>query len=253
MIVAVVALLAVSPLLLVAAIGIKLSDSGPILYRALRIGRDRRSLAIRSSVNSRSNERRQLGYRGREFTMYKFRTMYNRSDTLSPITMLNDTRIFPFGAWLRATKIDELPQLFNVLKGDMALVGPRPEAPEIVREYYSAADIGTLRVRPGLTSPGALYYFTQCEGLLDRGAIVQFYAETLLPLKLALDRVYLKHASVTYDIRVIVRTIGILTARALGTVRFPDPPELAEVLAEVRGASDNNRLTHSDAVRDADF
>ena len=67
---------------------------------------------------------------------------------------------------MRATKIDELPQLLNVIKGDMALVGPRPEAPEIVDRYYTADDIATLQVLPGLTSPGTLYYYTHCEAML---------------------------------------------------------------------------------------
>jgi lipopolysaccharide/colanic/teichoic acid biosynthesis glycosyltransferase len=222
------ALTAASPLLLIAAVGIRLSSPGPVLYFARRIGRDRRKTTRQVEQRPGTPERRQPGYRGREFTMYKFRTMHVGSGTASPITAHRDSRVFPFGAWLRATKIDELPQLFNVLKGDMALVGPRPEAPEIVRDYYSPDDIETLQVPPGLTSPGALYYYTHCEPMLGRDAVLDVYVQRLLPLKMALDRVYVRRATFAYDVRVLLRTIRVVVARSLGIRRFPDPPELRE-------------------------
>jgi lipopolysaccharide/colanic/teichoic acid biosynthesis glycosyltransferase len=149
------------------------------------------------------------------------------------ITAHNDSRVFPFGAWMRAIKIDELPQLFNVIKGDMSLVGPRPEAPEIVRSYYTPDDLLTLQVRPGLTSPGSLYYYTHCEAKLVTGDVMQLYAERLLPTKLAIDREYLRRATLSYDLRIILRTIVVIAARAVGWKRFPDPPELINV----RGAT----------------
>jgi lipopolysaccharide/colanic/teichoic acid biosynthesis glycosyltransferase len=176
-----------------------------------------------------TERRRQDGYRGREFTMYKFRTMrVHTSDAANPITALNDSRVFPFGAFLRATKIDELPQLVNVLKGDMTLVGPRPEAPEIVRSHYTPDDLVTLQVPPGVTSPGTVYYYTHCESMLATDKVVDEYVQRLLPAKLALDRVYIKRPTVLYDIRVILRTIFTIVARALGRRWFPDPPELAK-------------------------
>jgi len=146
--------------------------------------------------------------------------------TGTPITARNDSRVFPFGAILRATKIDELPQLINVVKGDMALVGPRPEAPEIVRHYYTADDLVTLRVLPGVTSPGSLYYYTHCERALAGGDVIQVYTETVLPTKLAIDRAYLRHATPISDLRIIALTIRIIAARLLGFKRFPDPPEM---------------------------
>jgi lipopolysaccharide/colanic/teichoic acid biosynthesis glycosyltransferase len=222
--VALVALIVFSPLLLIAAIGIKLTSPGPILYRAPRIARDRRRRPSDRRSKVRDSERRQDGYWGREFTMYKFRTMRIASSGAgTPITARNDSRVFPFGAFLRATKIDELPQLFNVLKGDMTLVGPRPEAPEIVRSHY------TKEVHPGVTSPGTVYYYTHCESTLATDAVVDQYVEELLPAKLALDRVYLRRANLLYDLRVVLRTIAGITARIFGSKSFPDPPELREV------------------------
>jgi Sugar transferases involved in lipopolysaccharide synthesis len=218
-----------TPLLLIAAIGIKLTSSGPILYRARRVGRDRRLPHKSSSIDKYLPERRQNGYGGRQFTMYKFRTMHLGANTGSAITSRDDSRVFPFGAWLRATKIDELPQLLNVIKGDMALVGPRPEAPEIVRGHYTADDLTTLQIPPGLTSPGSLYYYTHCEGVLpDDTAVMEMYLKRFLPVKLAIDRVYMRHATVNYDVRVLLRTIALLVARLVGSQCFPDPPELAE-------------------------
>src|SRR5437764_6941246 len=106
--IALVALMAVSPLLLVAAIGIKLTSPGPIFYCAPRIARDRRRWPSDARPDGPVTERRQPAYRGREFTIYKFRTMrVNAGASADPITGWQDSRVFPFGAWLRATKIDE--------------------------------------------------------------------------------------------------------------------------------------------------
>jgi lipopolysaccharide/colanic/teichoic acid biosynthesis glycosyltransferase len=143
-----------------------------------------------------------------------------------PIAGHNDSRVFPFGALLRTTKVDELPQLFNVIRGDMALVGPRPEAPEIVRSHYTADDLATLRVLPGLTSPGSLYYYAYCERLLVQDGIVEQYVKRLLPTKLAIDRVYIARATLLYDIRVILRTVAVIFAKVLGRRDFAYPPEL---------------------------
>jgi lipopolysaccharide/colanic/teichoic acid biosynthesis glycosyltransferase len=213
--------------MLAAAVGIKLTSPGPIFYRAVRIGRDRRRL-VGQGQKTHIPERRRGEYRGCEFIMYKFRTMHvdQRGDS-SPITASSDSRVFWFGAWLRAAKVDELPQLLNVVKGEMALVGPRPEAPEIVRMHYTKDDLLTLQVLPGLTSPGTLYYYTKCEALLSAGSVVQTYTERVMPIKLAIDRVYLRNASFAYDVRVLARTVVVLAGRLAGQHRFADPPELA--------------------------
>jgi lipopolysaccharide/colanic/teichoic acid biosynthesis glycosyltransferase len=202
-----VALVASLPILAIAALGIRLSSPGPVLFRATRAGR-----------------------RGKLFTMYKLRTMEVRALVVedSVITGSNDKRVFPFGALLRRSKIDELPQLFNVLRGDMTFVGPRPEDPKVVAQHYTPEQWETLDVPPGLTSPGALYSTTHGERWLSEAAAERDYYEHLMPLKLALDRVYVRHSSVFYDLGVIARTALVVLGRAVGRRHFPDPPEMAE-------------------------
>ena len=195
-----------APLVALAAVGIRLSSAGPVLYRAERVGRDRRP-----------------------FIMFKLRTMHlrRRSDS-SRITGPRDPRVFPFGAWLRAVKVDELPQLWNVLRGEMSLVGPRPEDPAIVTRLYTALGLETLAVRPGLASPGSIYSSTHGAALLVGPDPEAAYAERLLPVKLALDVVYVRHASLAYDARIVGRTLWVIVATLVGRRHFPDPPELAE-------------------------
>src|SRR3954470_5669291 len=165
---ATIALVLASPVLAIAAIGIKLSDPGPVFFRARRVG-----------------------YLGREFTMLKLRTMRNQ-ESGARITGARDSRIYPFGNFLRRTKIDELPQLYNILRGDMAIVGPRPEDPDIVRQHYSSEDLETLGVRPGLASPGSIYQYQSGDTMLTGDDPEGRYVDTLLKTKLALDRVYMR-------------------------------------------------------------
>jgi lipopolysaccharide/colanic/teichoic acid biosynthesis glycosyltransferase len=206
---------AVAPLLAVAAIGIRLTSRGPILFRATRAG---------------------IG--GAPFTMLKLRTMHvdggRRGDV---ITAHDDRRVFAFGAWLRRSKVDELPQLVNVLRGEMAIVGPRPEDPRIVERYYTDADRETLTRLPGLASPGSLYNYTHGERLIGAEDPERDYVERLLPIKLALDRVYVRRATALYDLRIVLRTIGTIASLAAGRRAFAEPPEMAEAmrLLEARG------------------
>ena len=208
---AAVALVLVAPLIGLAAIGIKLTDPGPVFFRARRVG-----------------------YLGREFTMFKLRTMRadgeesGGSGGSGPlITGQNDQRVSAIGKILRRTKIDELPQLFNVLRGDMAIVGPRPEDPTIVRQHYSSADLETLGVRPGLASPGSIYQFTSGDRLLTGADPEARYVDTLLKTKLALDRVYIRHASLRRDFAIIGRTLWTIGAVATGRHKFAPPPEMS--------------------------
>lgn len=203
---ALAALLATWPLLLLAAIGIRLCSPGPVLYRAVR-----------------------TGWRGRDFVMYKFRTMHARTEgRRQTITGAGDPRIFRFGQLLRRLKIDELPQLWNVLRGEMSIVGPRPEDPAIVRDHYTAWQRETLDVLPGVASPGSIFNYTHGDAYLRGDDVEGAYARDFLPIKLALELVYVRHRSFMYDLRLLLRTVSTIVQIALGRRRFPDPPELAE-------------------------
>src|SRR5690349_10181659 len=210
-----VALVVTAPLLALAAVGIRRASPGPVLFRAERVGRG-----------------------GRPFIMYKLRTMHlrRRSDA-SRITGANDPRVFPLGAWLRAVKLDELPQLINVLKGEMAIVGPRPEDPGIVARHYTALGRETLSVRPGLASPGSIYSSTHGDAFLTGNDPEVAYVDRLLPVKLALDAVYVRHASLGYDVRIVGRTLWVIATTLAGRRRFPDPPELPEARRLLAAAS----------------
>ena len=202
------ALVVAAPLIALAAVGIKLTDrgGGPVFYRARRVG-----------------------YLGRQFTMYKLRTMRSgdSGDKGPVITGHGDERITLIGRFLRRSKIDELPQLFNVLRGDMAIVGPRPEDPAIVQQHYTSPDLETLGVRPGLASPGSLYQYMSGDAQLHAEDPEAHYVEKLLKTKLALDRVYIKRASLRSDLKLIGRTLWTIGAIAAGRRKFKQPPEMA--------------------------
>ena len=200
--IAVIALVALSPVLVVAALAVRLSSAGPILYRATRVGSE-----------------------GRPFVMYKFRTM-EKGGGGPAISARNDARVFPVGALLRKLKVDELPQLLNVVLGDMSLVGPRPEDATIVKHHYTPLQLETLNVRPGLASPGSIYNYTHGEKLLEADSVENVYVEKLLPTKLALDLVYVKEQSFLYDLTIIWRTIVTILSILVGVTEFPEPPEL---------------------------
>ncbi len=189
------------PLLPFAALAIVLSSRGPIFYRASRVGLN-----------------------GRVFTMFKLRTMHvHQPENAAIITAKQDPRIFPLGRWLRRLKIDELPQLYNVLKGDMAIVGPRPRDPQVVASY-TPLHWETLRVLPGLTSPGSIFYLTHCEALLPTDAPNRMYVKDVLPIKLALDTAYIREASLGYNLRIMARTVGAI----MGQKRLPPEMEKSQ-------------------------
>lgn len=204
---ATVALVVVSPVLALVAAGIRLAGgAGPILYRAKRVG-----------------------IHGRPFTMFKFRTMrIGNTASASVITAHGDPRVFPLGRLIRTAKLDELPQLFNILRGEMAIVGPRPEDPHMVTRFFRPFHYKSLAVLPGLTSPGSLYAYTHGEAQLDVSDPERSYGEQLLPIKTALDLVYVRRASVRYDVTLIARTLWMLGAKLFGRRAFPLPPELPE-------------------------
>lgn len=172
-----------SPVYAVIAFTILATDGFPVFYRAKRIGQD-----------------------GHPFSLYKFRTMVNHADKLgSAITVQGDPRITPLGRFLRRHKLDELPQLLNVLRGEMSLVGPRPEDPRYV-ERYSEEQRSVLRYRPGLTSP-ASFEFRNEETLIDRENREEDYLTRLLPRKLAIEMEYFPNRSLMSDLKLILKTI----------------------------------------------
>jgi lipopolysaccharide/colanic/teichoic acid biosynthesis glycosyltransferase len=180
------ALVILSPVLLGIGLLVRLTSPGPALHRAVRIGRN-----------------------GVPFTLYKFRSMVSGAEKQGPgITGANDARITPVGRALRRTKLDELPQLYNVLRGDMSLVGPRPEDPHYVA-FYTPEQRQVLSVRPGITSQASVD-FRHEESLLTGADQEKQYIEVFMPAKLALDLDYVRHVSVWRDLAIIFHTAAAL-------------------------------------------
>jgi lipopolysaccharide/colanic/teichoic acid biosynthesis glycosyltransferase len=185
---AVLGLLALAPVFVVVAVLIKLEDGGPVFYKAKRVGR-----------------------RGKLFPLYKFRSMRVDADRMGPgITTSGDPRITRIGAWVRRTKVDELPQLLNVVAGDMSLVGPRPEDPRYVA-LYTPEQRQILQVRPGITSAASLAYRHE-EQMLSGPNWQDTYINEVMPAKLAIDLEYLARRNVLTDLTLILRTIGAMPA-----------------------------------------
>lgn len=181
-----IGLILLSPLVLVLAIWIKLDSRGPVFYRGERVGKD-----------------------GRPFHMYKFRTMVLEADSIGPaVTYRDDPRITRVGSFLRSTKLDELPQLVNVLKGEMSLVGPRPEDPSYV-VHYDAEQREVLRVRPGVTGPTQLEYRDE-SSMLEDGSADEDYVERIMPEKLKRDLQYVRGRSLALDIKILWQTATTL-------------------------------------------
>ena len=182
-------LLLLSPLMLILGIWIILDSRGPVFYRGERVGKD-----------------------GRPFRMYKFRTMVVEADLVGPaITYRDDPRITNLGRFLRGTKLDELPQLINVLRGEMSLVGPRPEDPAFVA-HYDAEQREVLRVKPGITGPTQLAYRDEAS-MLEGTSADEVYLTRIMPEKLELDLHYLQNSSLALDIRILWQTARTLLSR----------------------------------------
>ena len=184
-------LVVLAPVLLVVAIAVKCSSKGPALFGQKRIGKD-----------------------GTTFTIWKFRSMVAGADQIGPlITASGDSRITGIGRFLRRSKIDEFPQLWNVLIGDMSFVGPRPELPVYVRGY-TPEQRGVLMVRPGITDLAAVAYRHEEEILAKATDRERFYREVILPHKLSLNLEYLSDISFRRDLVLILRTVGAIFRRS---------------------------------------
>ena len=181
-------LLLLAPVFLLIALWVKLDSPGPVLFRQERVGRH-----------------------GVPFRIHKFRTMVQGAEARGPqITAGDDARITRAGAWLRRRRVDELPQLIDVLQGTMSLVGPRPEVPRYVALYPHSLREKLLSVRPGITDPVSLAYRDEGEQLARAGDAEREYVEVLLPRKLALAAQYVDEASLWTDLRLIARTLAVL-------------------------------------------
>lgn len=182
------------PIGVVIAILIKRDSPGPVFYRGSRAGKG-----------------------GKPFHILKFRTMYERPESYAGprVTAQGDSRITPLGAWLRYTKINEFPQLWNVFKGEMSLVGPRPEDVEIAKAWPEDAKQEILAVRPGITSPASVLYHDE-EKLLSSNNLMEDYFQSILPDKMRLDRLYVRYHTFSTDLDIIFWTIAILIPRITG-------------------------------------
>lgn len=176
-----------SPFLLLGSVLAKVQSTGPVIYKAKRVGRA-----------------------GVVFEMYKFRTMVNNADKLGGgLTIHRDSRVTPIGRILRFTKIDELPNLINVLKGEMSLIGPRPEAPNYVK-FYTDEQKQVLLVKPGITGPSQIMNRHEEIKLKKQSDPEQYYITVLMPKKLELDLHYVATYRFTSDIRWLIKTFWVL-------------------------------------------
>lgn len=185
-------LLLLSPLLLLIALAVRLDSAGPVFYRQVRVGRD-----------------------GVPFRIHKFRTMTHDPRAAGPqITVGADPRITRVGAWLRRHKLDELPQLVDVLQGTMSLVGPRPEVPRYVALYPEALRAKVLSVRPGITDLASIAFRHESELLARAADPEREYVQVVMPQKLALAARYAETASLGLDLKILWRTLRLLAGRA---------------------------------------
>lgn len=178
-------LLLLCPLLLLVAIWIVIDDPGPVFYRQQRVGKD-----------------------NKDFGLLKFRSMRVGSDKKGLITIgERDSRITKAGYYLRKFKIDELPQLWNVLMGDMSMVGPRPEVPKYV-DLYTAEQRKVLSVRPGITDYASIEYIDENRLLAQSEEPDKTYMEKIVPAKIALNMRYINHQTLSEYLKIIVLTLA---------------------------------------------
>jgi lipopolysaccharide/colanic/teichoic acid biosynthesis glycosyltransferase len=177
-------LLILSPLMLLFAIAILIDSPQGVFFGQIRVGKD-----------------------GREFRMWKFRTMKPNSEKMGQLTVgARDNRITRAGFWLRKYKVDELPQLWNVLVGDMSMVGPRPEVPRYVN-MYNAEQKKVLSIRPGITDYASLLYFEESVLLAQSVDPETTYINEVMPAKLKLNLDYLNKRTFSNDLSIILSTV----------------------------------------------
>ena len=182
-------LLILSPIFFIMAIWIKLDSEGPVFYRQVRVGKD-----------------------NKDFRIFKFRSMRVGADKGSLVTIGGrDPRITRSGSFIRKYKLDEFPQLINVLKGDMSLVGPRPEVRHYVN-YWTQEQMHVLDVRPGITDPASIKFRNENE-LMEKAADPEdYYIHVIMQEKIRLYLEYVKNANFWYDIKLIFRTFKVIVS-----------------------------------------
>lgn len=182
---AVLALIVLSPLFLLICFGIKLSSPGPVFYKSQRVGRN-----------------------GTIITVHKFRSMHIRqAGTVESKYLVNEQRIFPLGKFLRKSKLDELPQLLDVLSGGMSVVGPRPYPKSFTDKHYVGEYAEILSVRPGLACLDSLFDYAHGDLFVTDE---KDYAENVLPVRTELARMYVRNRSVRLDLYCIFRTVTLI-------------------------------------------
>ncbi len=182
---ALLGIIILSPLLLIIALLIAIDSRGGIFYKQSRVGKDMK-----------------------EFYLFKFRTMFSDSDKKGLLTVgMRDSRITKIGYTLRKYKLDELPQLFNVLNGTMSIVGPRPEVPKYVA-MYTADQKKVLSVKPGITDYASIEYANENAILAKAENPEELYIKEVMPAKLALNEKYIQEMGFATDLKIIFKTIG---------------------------------------------
>tara|TARA_B100002019_G_scaffold259207_1_gene244429 strand:- start:11259 stop:11921 length:663 start_codon:yes stop_codon:yes gene_type:complete len=206
-----IAILILSPILLPVALILKFTGEGEIIY-----------------IQTRS------GYKGSEFGLYKFATMLKDSPNIGAgeITLKSDPRVLPFGKFLRKTKINEIPQLFNILIGDMSVVGPRPMVPNTYLKYPDFARKKIDTVRPGLTGIGSIVFRDEESFLSNRDEPMKFYQNNIIPYKSDLEMWFIKNNSIWLYIKVIFVTawVVIFPNSKIHKKIFVSLPQMPEVL-----------------------
>jgi lipopolysaccharide/colanic/teichoic acid biosynthesis glycosyltransferase len=189
--VAVIGLVVAAPVLAALAVAVKLTSRGPALFRQPRVGRD-----------------------GQPFTIVKLRTMrIDRAGGGALVSGSADPRVTRFGSWLRPTRLDELPQLVNLLRGEVTLIGSRPEVERFI-PYYTPEEREILRTRPGIVGAGAILFASgQCDELNSVADPEAYYVEHHLHPRLALDLDYLSHRSLRRDVVLMARALGVCARR----------------------------------------
>jgi len=186
----VIGLFALSPVLFVITVLIRRDASGPILFKQDRVG-----------------------LHGKLFKILKFRTMIVNAEKLgAKVTTGDDSRITKSGRWLRKYKLDELPQLFNILKGEMSLVGPRPEVPEFVAFYTEEQKKIVHSVLPGITDNASIEFRNENEILAGSDNPVRDYREKILPIKLELYKQYVKKRTLWLDFKIVIKTVVVIVS-----------------------------------------